>query len=161
MNSNNPANFAQLLFYGASATDMPGIISVDGASSSRSMFICPPAVSDTSPYPSIFLTYNGAFTGINIDADAVELSGILVAPNIVTGRVSITPSAVNVPTSVTVTGLGLKGSSPRAVATASTTVPGSSVTGVGCTGVTTDAVTIWLTRTNTTSTSVDYIVMAS
>jgi hypothetical protein len=161
MNSNNPANFAELLFYGATATDAPGLISVDGSADSRSMFIAPPNVNDTADTPYILLSYNGAYTGAEIGADALQVSGVLAAANIVTGRVTITPSAANTPTSVTVTGLGLTGSSPRAIATPSTTVPGTSVTGVGCTGVTTDSVTIWLTRTNTTATGVDYIVMAS
>jgi hypothetical protein len=96
-----------------------------------------------------------------ITAPDTYVVGTFHASSIVTGRVSITPSAANVPTSLTVTGLNINGSSPRFVATASTQVPGTSVLGVGCSDVSTSSVTIWLTRTNTTATSIDYIGMAS
>lgn len=163
MSAANPANFAQLLFYSATASDQPGVISVDGTSSSRSLAIYPPASSTATNIPQFYQGYtnSGSKTETIIGSDAVEVEGILTASNIVSGRVTITPSAANEPTSVTVTGLGLLGTNPRAIATASTTVPGTSVTGVGCTGVTTSSITIWLTRTNVTATGVDYIVIAS
>jgi hypothetical protein len=163
MSAANPANFAQLLFYSATASDQPGVLSVDGTSTSRSLAIYPPASSTATNIPQFYQGYtnNGSKTETIIGSDAIEVEGVLSASNIVTGRVTITPNAANDPTSVTITGLGLIGSSPRAVATPSTTVPGTSVTGVGCTGVTTDAITIWLTRANTTATGVDYIVIAS
>jgi len=62
---------------------------------------------------------------------------------------------------VTITGLNLKGTTFRAVATPSTNVPGTAVTGVGITNVSATGLTIWLTRTNTTSTAVDWIVIGT
>uniref|UniRef100_A0AAU3IDE7 Phage baseplate assembly protein V n=1 Tax=Streptomyces sp. NBC_01393 TaxID=2903851 RepID=A0AAU3IDE7_9ACTN len=97
---------------------------------------------------------------------AIKLQGdvttqVLTAANIVTGRATITPSAANTPTSITISGLGVVGANPRAIATASSSVPGTQVLGVGCSGVTNDSVTIWLTRTNTTATGIDYMIIAS
>ncbi|MBT2400646.1 hypothetical protein [Streptomyces sp. ISL-100] len=93
-------------------------------------------------------------------AQGADVAGVLTAGNLVAGRTAITPSAANTPTSVTVTGLGLTGFTPRAVATPSTTLPGTQVTGVGTTSVTTSSFVLWLTRTNTTTTSIDWFVIA-
>ncbi|MER6109391.1 hypothetical protein [Streptomyces hirsutus] len=98
---------------------------------------------------------------ILLDTTRAQVSGILQAGNIKAGRTSITPSAANTPTSTTVTGLGLTGSNPRAVATPSTASPGTVVTGVGCTDVSLNSLTIWLTRSGTANTAVDYLVIAS
>ncbi|NEC05062.1 hypothetical protein, partial [Streptomyces sp. SID7909] len=54
----------------------------------------------------------------------------LTAGNIKTLHVTITPTAANTPTSMTITGLGMPGV-PRVSATATTTLPGTRVTGVG------------------------------
>jgi len=63
------------------------------------------------------------------------------------------------PTPATLSGLGMSGTGAvRAVATAVTTLPGTAVTGVGCTNPSRDGVTIWLTRTSTTATSVEYVL---
>lgn len=88
-----------------------------------------------------------------------DVLGVLTASNIAYGSVSITPSAVNTPTSVNVTGLELKGSSFFALATPATAVPGSQVTGVGVTSLTATGLTVWLTRTNTTATTVNWMVI--
>lgn len=74
------------------------------------------------------------------------------------GNVSITPVA-NTPTAVTVTGLGLSGDNFYSQATPRTSVPGTQVLGVGTSSVSGTSVTIWLTRTNTTSTIIDYSVI--
>jgi hypothetical protein len=90
----------------------------------------------------------------------VVATGSLYADNYKVGRVSITPSAANTPTSITVSGLAMKGTGAvRAQATASTSVPGTQVTGVGCSSVTRDGLTIWVTRVNTTATSIDYLLI--
>lgn len=102
----------------------------------------------------------GLPTGLSVVGDTTT-SGNLTAGNIRAGRVTITPTAANVPTSVTITGLAMTGGTPRAVATASTTVPGTSVLGVGCTNVTNNSVTVWLTRNGTTATGVDYMLIGS
>lgn len=102
-----------------------------------------------------------AASSAKLTSSGFTVDGTLKAGNIATGRVTITPSAANTPTSVTVTGLSLTGTTFRAVATASTNVPGTAVTGVGVTNVTATGLTVWLTRTNTTSTAVDWIVIGS
>ncbi|GGS97047.1 hypothetical protein [Streptomyces violaceus] len=89
-----------------------------------------------------------------------DIEGILSAGNIATGRVTITPVA-NTPTSVAVTGLSLKGTTIRIVATAATSVPGTSVTGVGVTNQSATGFTVWVTRTNTNTTFVDWIAYGS
>ncbi|RRQ81572.1 hypothetical protein [Streptomyces griseofuscus] len=88
-----------------------------------------------------------------------DVLGIFSASNIAYGSVSITPSAANTPTSVNVTGLSVKGASFFALATPATAVPGSQVTGVGATNPTATGATIWLTRTNTTATTVNWMVL--
>lgn len=97
---------------------------------------------------------------INLRAAAVSVPGILTQGNVKTGRTVITPSAANTPTSVTVTGLGLVGSNPRALVSMNTTVPGTSVTGVAATSVTNTSMILWLTRTNTSATTLDWAVIA-
>lgn len=91
-------------------------------------------------------------------AGNADVGGILKAGNIASGRISITPSAANTPTSGNVTGLNLKGTNFRVSVSPNTSVPGTSVLGVGFTNVTSTGFTIWLTRTNTIPTGIDWIV---
>ncbi|QXE36217.1 hypothetical protein KQY30_20180 [Streptomyces sp. GMY02] len=97
---------------------------------------------------------------IDVTTDRVAVSGLLTAANIVTGSAVITPSAANVPTSVAVGGLSLPGTVFIALATAATAAPGSNVTGVGVTAATASGFTLWLTRTNTTATTVNWMVIS-
>lgn len=82
-----------------------------------------------------------------------DVLGVLTASNMAYGTVTITPSAANTPTSVNVTGLGLMGTTFYAQVCPNSSVPGTQVTGVSATNVTSTGLTIWLTRTNTTSTT--------
>lgn len=91
----------------------------------------------------------------------LNVTGRIASGNIRAGRVSITPTAANTPTSITVTGLGMTGTNPRALATPQTGLPGTVVLGVGTSAVTLDGLTIWLTRTNTAVTNIEYLVIAS
>lgn len=91
-------------------------------------------------------------------AGNADVGGILKAGNIASGRIVITPSAANTPTSGNVTGLNLKGTNFRVSVSPNTSVPGTSVLGVGFTNVTSTGFTIWLTRTNTIATGIDWIV---
>jgi hypothetical protein len=102
-----------------------------------------------------------ATASAKLTSAGLTVEGVLKADSIASGRTAITPSAANTPTPVSVTGLNLKGSSIRVVATASTSVPGKEVTGVGVTNASATGFTIWLTRTTTTSTSVDWIAFGS
>lgn len=73
------------------------------------------------------------------------------------GRESVTPSAANTPTAKTVTfPAGRFTTAPNVVVAAETTVPGTQVTGVGFDNVTTTGFTIYVTRTNTTATIVQW-----
>jgi hypothetical protein len=89
----------------------------------------------------------------------LDVQAMLRAGNWAMGTTTITPSAVNTPTSASITGLNLMGSTFLGYATAATAVPGSAVTGVGITNVTATGATLWVTRTNTTATVVNWMVI--
>lgn len=87
-------------------------------------------------------------------------AGVLTAGNMAAGRVSITPAA-NTPTSMSVTGLDVKGSDHFGYATALSGVPGTTVQEVSVSGVSSTGITVWLYRTNTTTTSVYWQVIGA
>lgn len=89
----------------------------------------------------------------------MDLDGVFTSSNWAYGTVTITPSAANTPTSSVVSGLALRGSTFYAFAAAQTAAPGSNVTGVGTTAVTSSGLTVWVTRTNTTATVVNWMVI--
>ncbi|MFE3139616.1 hypothetical protein [Streptomyces scopuliridis] len=99
-------------------------------------------------------------TTINLNAENVSALGVLTAGNFVSGHVTITPSAPNTPTPIAVTGLSLKGTSFRGLVTVNSAAPGTQVTGVAATNVSAQGMTIWLTRTNTTTTGLDWFLIA-
>lgn len=96
-----------------------------------------------------------SFSGANGVTD-LKTDGNLYAGSRAFGAVTITPSAANTPTSIAVTGLSLTGANPRGYATAFTSVPGTQVTGVSVNNITTSGMNVWLTRTNTTATIVNW-----
>jgi hypothetical protein len=100
-------------------------------------------------------------TGAQSGQCNMDVNGILLSGNLAFGSVNITPSAANTPTSATVSGLDLKGTSFYAQATANSSVPGSQVTGVGVTNLTSTGLTVWLTRTNTTLTTVYWMAVGT
>lgn len=80
-------------------------------------------------------------------------------PEIQSGIVTITPSAANTPTSKIVTfGKEFSGS-PVMTASPHTSVPGTTVLGVGTASRSTTGFTMWLTRTNTTDTNINWIAV--
>ncbi|MER8220349.1 hypothetical protein ABTZ58_07075 [Streptomyces sp. NPDC094143] len=89
----------------------------------------------------------------------MDVRAVLTAKNWAIGSTTITPAAANTPTSASITGLNLLGSTFFGFATAATAVPGSTVTGVGITAVTATGATLWATRTNTTATTVNWMVI--
>jgi hypothetical protein len=97
--------------------------------------------------------------GENSNQCNMDVLGVFTSSNIAYGQVTINPSAANTPTSVNVTGLSLKGSTFLPYVSAATTVPGSQVTGVGATSPSASGLTVWATRTNTTATIVNWLVM--
>jgi hypothetical protein len=109
---------------------------------------------------------------LRVDKDGnTAVTGTLTAGNILTGTVSITPSAAHTPTSALITfPTPLTGTVFRGFATASTTVPGSrvdatpsafGVTGVSVSSVTSTSMLVWVNRENTTATTVNWQVIAS
>ena len=80
-------------------------------------------------------------------------------PEIQHGNVSITPSAANTPTSKAVTFEKEFSSNPDIIANGHTSVPGSTLLGVGTASRSTTGCTIWVTRTNTTATTVNWIAV--
>lgn len=89
----------------------------------------------------------------------LDVLGVFTASNIAYGTVNITPVA-NTPTSLGISGLNLKGSTFTAFVTAQTSAPGTQVTGIGVNNVSATGLTVWLTRANTTSTGISWMVVA-
>jgi hypothetical protein len=116
----------------------------------------PLASGDGAPF--ISLEWDGDSGPSNADM-VVDVDGLLKPRNFLWGRVTITPSAANTPTSLTVTGLHLRGKTFRGLASAVTTVPGTQVLGVSCSSVTAASATFCVTRTNTTPTVIDYLLI--
>jgi hypothetical protein len=116
-----------------------------------------PGTSHTGPILRYYDPDASLYRFVLDKAGNVDINGILTAGNIAAGRVTITPTAANTPTSFNVTGLNLKGTNIRVTATPGTSLPGTQVTGVGVTNVSSTGFTLWLTRTNTTSTGIDWI----
>ncbi|MFB7327130.1 hypothetical protein [Streptomyces sp. NPDC056190] len=114
----------------------------------------PLAGGDGAPY--IALLWDGSSGPKNADM-VVDVSGILLPRNMEWGRVNITPVA-NVPTSVTVSGLNVRGKSFTGFATPVTTVPGTTLAGVGVSSVSGTSLIVWVTRANTAATTVGWAV---
>lgn len=96
---------------------------------------------------------------VTVTADVMNVGGLLNAGNFAFGTVNITPTAANTPTSVNVSGFGLAGTTFTAQVTPVTSVPGTTVLGVGAVNPSATDLTIWLTRANTTSTGVHWMVI--
>ncbi|MFJ5294540.1 hypothetical protein [Streptomyces sp. NPDC088348] len=97
-----------------------------------------------------FLGDGGKLLTSNFDGD-LNVGNIFSAGSIAYGTITITTSAANTPTSGLVSGLSVKGSTFRAYLTASSGVPGTQMLGVTATNVTSSGMTVWITRTNTSS----------
>ncbi|MGW7542136.1 hypothetical protein ACWGKQ_13585 [Streptomyces sp. NPDC054770] len=88
----------------------------------------------------------------------IRAAGTFRADNISVGTVSISPVA-GTPTSVTLSGGSIRGTSFRGFVTPITSLPGTQVLGVSCNNVSSAGMTIWLTRTNTTTTGVYWMII--
>jgi hypothetical protein len=97
---------------------------------------------------------------MHFDNDGITRHYGIFAPQCLTaGFATITPVA-NTPTSVTLTGFGpLTGNNFYGFVTAQTTVIGSAVHGVAHTNVTASSITVWVYRTNTTNTNLDWMII--
>jgi hypothetical protein len=91
--------------------------------------------------------------------DDLEVTGALECGNIAVGIASVTPVA-NKPTKHSITGLNLQGRGPvRVFATASSTVPGSTLREVTTSNHSPYGFDIWVYRTNTTATSIHWMAI--
>jgi len=174
---------AQVGYQDATAgTQRADLIFVPGNAQLRARFQgTPPASSNTAVYAETAAGHTGYMLRLyNTDAGTYRLSvdlagnttigGVLSAPNIATGTVTITPTAAYTPTSIIVNGLNVAGTTFRGYATANTTVPGyrasatpagAGVTGVSVSSVTATGLTVWVNRENTTATTVNWMVIGS
>ncbi|GAO08682.1 hypothetical protein TPA0598_04_03180 [Streptomyces lydicamycinicus] len=101
-------------------------------------------------------------SGITVNSGTRQMTftdGVLKAPNIVTGIVTITPTP-NTPTSITVSGLNVAGSVHRAFVTAYSVAPGT-VAECSASNVSASGLTVWVNRTNNVSTNVWYLIIGS
>jgi len=89
----------------------------------------------------------------------MNVQGVFTTSNFAWGTINITPSAANTPTSGAVTGLSVAGSTFMALVAPNTSVPGTQVTGVSFNNLTSSGLTVWLTRTNTTTTTCNWMVI--
>ncbi|MGY0065115.1 hypothetical protein ACWY4P_54005 (plasmid) [Streptomyces sp. LZ34] len=164
------------------ATQRSDIIFSPGVAVLRARYFqTAPASSTVAAYIETSAGHTGAMLGIyNRDASAyrmvldlagnLTIGGVLSAPSIATGTVTITPTAAYTPTSILVTGLSVAGTTFRGYATANTTVPGyrasasppgAGVTGVSVSSVTSTGLTVWVNRENTTATTINWMVIGS
>jgi hypothetical protein len=79
--------------------------------------------------------------------------------NAVVGTATVTPSAANTPTGLAITYPALTGTTFFGFVTANTGVPGTTVTGVSIINVTATGATVIVTRTNTTATILNYLII--
>lgn len=96
-----------------------------------------------------------------ITTNKVTASGIFSASSyadFAAGQTSVTPVA-DTPTSKVVSFGKTFASAPTVVAVGNTAVPGTTVTGIGVSDVTTTGFTVWVTRTNDTATLVNWVAV--
>lgn len=110
--------------------------------------------------PTVLIAATREIGGVGESGDCnLTVEGALTVGSLAFGQAAITPSAANTPTSVNVTGLNVKGSTFLGYASATTAAPGSQVTGASATAVTSSGLTVWVTRTNTNQTFVNWMVV--
>lgn len=83
--------------------------------------------------------------------------GKIVADNLAAGEVSITPTAANTPTKVTISYGKTFPSTPKVIVGTVSSVPGTTVLGAACANRTTTGCDLYISRTNTTATTVIWI----
>jgi hypothetical protein len=93
-----------------------------------------------------------------VTAADIRMAGLFRADSISHGLVNITPTP-NVPTSVTLSGGNITGNTFHGFVTANTGAPGTVVTGVSCTAVTSAGMVVWITRTTNVTTTVYWMII--
>ena len=95
---------------------------------------------------------------LKLQDDGVYANGFRV-PEVQYGSISITPSAANTPTAKAITFTKEFSGTPTVIVSADTAVPGTAMLGVGTANRSTTGCTIYLTRTNTVATTVNWIAL--
>ncbi|MFD8777515.1 beta strand repeat-containing protein [Streptomyces sp. NPDC059916] len=176
--------YGALAYYDSvTGTTSADITLTAGQAKLRGRFIAQPFLGDTTsvvyvqPGPShtgpLLRLYNPdvARDRFLVDnAGNTTVDGILTAGNIATGSVTITPSAANTPTSFSLSGINVKGTTFTGFVTANTSVPAPStgaggapngVNSVAISSVTGTGATLWVNRQNTTNTTVNWMIVGS
>lgn len=126
-------------------------------------------------WTDVELVFGREYTGNNPDGSSNRLMAVTPAGTfgaftgtihrnylpyrIAVGRVNISPTA-NTPSSVAVTfPSGRFTEPPTVVTTPGSTVPGTTVTGTAATGISASGFSAWVTRTNTTTTTVLWVAI--
>ena len=105
---------------------------------------------------NVWLPVNSPFpTNIGIRSGQMKNGRLLIQ----WGTIGITPSAANAPTSTNITFPQTYSNPPTVMLAIDSAVPGSQVTGFSHTGITNTGATLYLTRTNTTATTIDWIAI--
>lgn len=149
----------------------PGRVSYDTDAMQYSKLILTSGAAGASDHQALLTLESASASGIpraSVQGEEgtpanLDVRGVFTAASIATGSVAITPSAANVPTSATVTGLSVKGVL-RAFTGIANPAPGYLATGVGVTGtgytnLTSTGLTVWATRQDTTPVTVTWLVI--
>ncbi|MFJ4988730.1 hypothetical protein ACIP9H_33640 [Streptomyces sp. NPDC088732] len=165
-------SIGRVSFYTEVSTDTPGSITAQGPADGgrRGLMGIAPGYSGGNPAPWWKLSYEAEGippkTRFDVNADTTYVNALnassVRAGNIASGRVTITVTAANTPTSGQVSGLNLTGGPFRVVATPATSTAGTTLLGWGVTNQTATGFTVWVTRSNATQTlvNVDWVVIA-
>ena len=160
-------NMTRLLFLGGGANGQAEFVVDDDEASMTYKHIY-----NNTTYKGRMAVYKGSGNTDKgyayIDTDNVQvtsagnmtLSGKITAKNIDCGDVTISPTA-NTPTSGDVTFNKTFSTTPIVVVTPSSKVPGTIVLGVGAESITTTGFKAWVTRTNTTDTTLHWIAIGA
>ncbi|MFJ7153270.1 hypothetical protein ACIQVT_34575 [Streptomyces sp. NPDC100445] len=144
---------------------LPGKIKSEASGQIGSLSLYGPQIGDAFGFDyGLQIRQNGAGTEALFNCDAhtfvgdVHVAGTLAADNIAWGSVNITPVA-NTDTSVTVSGVNIAQlGSYRVLVTANSGFP-SQVNSVTVNGITSDGFTVWMNRTNTTTTTIYWLML--
>ncbi|MGL6083543.1 MAG: hypothetical protein ACRC4N_14205, partial [Gammaproteobacteria bacterium] len=154
--------FSFEIWDGATSSETDGMIKYG---SDANGYACGIRFSKQVSDPTVYITNStgdrgkGNLQAYEVKATYVREGGSRVVTNdrMASGREVVTNITANTPKSKYVSFGQTFASVPDVIAVASTTVPGTTVTGVSVSDVTTKGFTVWVTRTNTTDTGIQWM----